>query len=58
MSSSVCTSTQENCNDGKQQAWVTSTASAVVFIGAIVGQLSVKNFNSFLNLMSFSFYLL
>lgn len=39
MSDSVCTSSDSNCKDGTQKAWVTSTASAVVFVGAIMGQL-------------------
>lgn len=43
MSDSVCTSTDANCKDGTQKGWVTSTASAVVFIGAIMGQLSVRS---------------
>lgn len=41
MSDSVCTSSDSNCKDGTQKAWVTSTASAVVFVGAIMGQLLV-----------------
>jgi len=41
MSSSVCTSTMNDCNEGEQAAWVTSTATAVVFVGAIIGQLTM-----------------
>ena len=38
MSEVVCTSTEANCKDGKQDAWVSATSSAVVFAGAIFGQ--------------------
>lgn len=41
MSTSECTSTDERCRDGHQEPWVTGTANAVVFIGAVVGQLSM-----------------
>lgn len=41
MSSSVCTSNDEDCKDGEQAEWVHSTTSAVVFVGAIIGQLSM-----------------
>lgn len=43
MSSSVCTSDADSCADGEQSAWVSSTATATVFMGAIAGQLSVRN---------------
>jgi MFS family permease len=39
MSSSVCTSTDTKCNEGDQAEWVHGTATAGVFIGAIIGQL-------------------
>jgi PHS family inorganic phosphate transporter-like MFS transporter len=39
MSTSYCTSTDDDCRNGKQAPWVTGTASATVFIGAIIGQL-------------------
>jgi len=38
MSEEVCTSTPENCKNGKQDSWVSATSSAVVFAGAIFGQ--------------------
>lgn len=41
MSETVCTSTEADCIAGTQKEWVTSTASAVVFIGAILGQLTM-----------------
>lgn len=41
MSASECTETQSNCLKGKQQLWVHSATSAMVFIGAVVGQLSM-----------------
>lgn len=41
MSAEQCTSTLEDCINGKQQPWVTGTISAVVFLGAICGQLSM-----------------
>lgn len=41
MSAFECTSDDGNCKDGKQAGWVASTASAAVFAGAIVGQLTV-----------------
>ena len=42
MSASVCTSNDDSCKDGEQSAWVSSTATATVFVGAITGQLSVS----------------
>lgn len=42
MSASVCTNTDSECKEGHQEGWVTSTASAVVFVGAIIGQLTVR----------------
>ncbi len=41
MSREQCTSTEEECAIGKQSAWVTGTASATVFAGAIFGQLTM-----------------
>lgn len=41
MSSSQCTSNDEDCKEGDQAVWVQSTASAAVFLGAIVGQLTM-----------------
>ena len=40
MSTEQCTSTEEDCRQGKQAAWVGGTA-ATVFAGAIFGQLSM-----------------
>jgi hypothetical protein len=42
MASTVCTTDDGSCKDGDQSSWVTSTATATVFIGAITGQLSVR----------------
>lgn len=41
MSSTVCTNSQTDCNEGLQASWVFSTLSAIVFAGAICGQLSM-----------------
>jgi len=41
MSASVCTSNDDSCKEGEQSAWVSSTATATVFVGAITGQLSM-----------------
>lgn len=41
MSASVCTSNDDECKEGTQSAWVSSTATATVFVGAITGQLTV-----------------
>lgn len=41
MSVSVCTSTSSNCLIGIQASWVYGTATAISFIGAITGQLSM-----------------
>lgn len=41
MSASVCTTNSEDCKEGTQSAWVMSSATATVFIGAITGQLSM-----------------
>jgi MFS family permease len=41
MTSAVCTTDDDKCRQGKQASWVASTASAVVFTGAIFGQLSM-----------------
>ena len=43
MSASVCTLSDDKCKDGDQDKWVASTATATVFIGAIIGQLSVRS---------------
>eukprot|EP01039_Chlorochromonas_danica_P004307 gene4307-4728_t len=41
MAAGVCTSSEEDCKDGTQASWVTTSASATVFIGAITGQLTM-----------------
>jgi len=41
MSSSVCTNSTLLCQEGIQQPWVLGTSSAVIFVGAIAGQLSM-----------------
>lgn len=41
MTTAVCTTDDDKCKQGKQASWVASTASAVVFTGAIFGQLSM-----------------
>lgn len=41
MSVVKCTSTIEKCKDGDQDSWVTSSATATVFVGSITGQLSM-----------------
>ena len=43
MSVEQCTSTVDHCAEGKQAQWVSGTATATVFAGAILGQLSVSN---------------
>lgn len=39
MSVEECTLNEEKCQEGKQSSWVTGTASATVFAGAMLGQL-------------------
>lgn len=41
MAASVCTADDDSCKDGEQSSWVSSTATATVFVGAITGQLTV-----------------
>jgi len=41
MSVSQCTSSEDNCKDGEQAPWVSSLATATVFIGSITGQLTM-----------------
>jgi hypothetical protein len=43
MSVEQCTSTVEMCREGKQAHWVMGTAAATVFVGAILGQLTVSH---------------
>ena len=42
MSVEQCTATADQCAEGKQAQWVSGTATATVFAGAIIGQLSVS----------------
>ena len=41
MSVSECTSSKENCMQGKQSSWVVACASGAIFAGAVLGQLSM-----------------
>lgn len=41
MSQSVCTDTAQNCRKGIQAEWVQGASTAAIFIGSIVGQLSL-----------------
>jgi MFS transporter, PHS family, inorganic phosphate transporter len=41
MSASVCTDTDDNCRGGQQAAWVSGSSQAIIFIGAVIGQLSM-----------------
>ena len=42
MSVEQCTLTEDKCMSGKQAGWVMGTATATVFAGAILGQLTVS----------------
>eukprot|EP01040_Poterioochromonas_malhamensis_P013132 gene13132-14415_t len=41
MSTNECTATPHSCEEGDQAVWVQSTTSAAVFVGSIVGQLTL-----------------
>ena len=41
MSKAVCTASANDCKEGKQDAWVSSSATATVFVGSIIGQLTM-----------------
>jgi len=41
MSESQCTLSSDECKDGNQSDWVTGTATAMVFLGAVTGQISM-----------------
>jgi hypothetical protein len=43
MAASVCTTDDGDCKEGTQAEWVSSTATATVFVGAITGQLTVSS---------------
>jgi len=49
MSASVCTSDDGDCRSGDQAAWVSGTTSAVIFIGAVIGQLSMGFLGDYLS---------
>lgn len=36
MSASECTTDDDNCRDGTQESWVEGSATAVIFVGAVV----------------------
>jgi PHS family inorganic phosphate transporter-like MFS transporter len=42
MSVQECTLTPEKCRNGVQASWVTGTATATIFAGAIAGQMTVR----------------
>lgn len=41
MSTAVCTATDDSCRKGDQAAWVAGSSSAGIFLGSIIGQLSM-----------------
>lgn len=41
MSVSECSSTEVDCKDGNQSSWVQPLSSATIFVGAVMGQLSM-----------------
>ena len=43
MSVRECTSTEAECMEGRQAHWVAGAATATVFAGAILGQLTVSS---------------
>jgi PHS family inorganic phosphate transporter-like MFS transporter len=49
MSKSVCTADDGDCKSGDQMEWVTGTAEATIFIGAVVGQLGMGFLGDFLS---------
>ena len=49
MSSSECTLNSNNCDDGSQKSWVKGTANAVIFVGAVIGQLSMGFLGDYLS---------
>jgi PHS family inorganic phosphate transporter-like MFS transporter len=49
MSSSICTSDDDNCRNGIQADWVASMSTAAVFLGAVVGQCSMGFLGDYLN---------
>lgn len=51
MSAAQCTIDDDACKGGEQAGWVFSTASASVFVGAIMGQLTVRLFPFTVNLI-------
>jgi len=49
MSQTVCTSNDDSCKDGIQQPWVEGTSSAVIFVGAVCGQLGMGYLGDYLS---------
>jgi hypothetical protein len=49
MSASVCTLDTSRCEQGEQQAWVKGTANAVIFVGAVMGQLGMGFLGDYLS---------
>lgn len=55
MSADVCTrEDKDECKEGEQASWVTSSATAVVFAGSIAGQLTMGYAGDILVLYIFS----
>lgn len=44
MSASICTTDDNSCQDNIQEIWVQTTANSIVFVGCILGQLSMGYF--------------
>lgn len=51
MSVKQCTSTEAECMEGKQAHWVAGAATATVFAGAMLGQLTVSSRLSSLHIL-------
>ncbi|KAJ1424563.1 hypothetical protein B484DRAFT_97823 [Ochromonadaceae sp. CCMP2298] len=49
MSQSVCTTHPQDCRQGNQAPWVGGLANSVIFIGAVVGQLSMGFLGDYLS---------
>eukprot|EP01036_Dinobryon_divergens_P029808 gene29808-38960_t len=49
MSLNECTLNDDGCREGEQASWVRSVSSAVIFIGAIIGQVSMGFLGDFLS---------
>ena len=46
MSESQCTLSSDECKEGNQSDWVAGTATAMVFLGAVTGQISVSPYST------------